>query len=331
MSGNGTIERGEIPLKTVPDNGPGAGNVYLPHLATITGVQLEAGGARPIRTLTMQIDDGSVRSSFCHKPGQFVIVSSFGTGESVFAITSLPNTEGIIQVSVMKVGNVTARLHELEPGDKVGVRGPYGNHFPVDTWKGKNLTFIGAGIGISPVRSVYQYVLAPERRADFGEITLIYGARTPSDLAYKEEFARLEERDDLNLWLCIDWTFGPEGPVECAAQPGWHPIDMKNPGECVLPEGARRFTCFVPQLVEAVKPDPENAVVVTCGPPIAIRFITRALENQGWKADQIYTTLENRMKCGIGKCGRCNIGEYYVCKHGPVFTHEEIRKMKNEF
>ena len=126
-------------------------NVYKPHTATVTDIQLEAGGARPIRTITMQVDDPEVRPKFFHKPGQFAIISSFGTGESVFAISSLPNKEGIVQVSAMKVGNVTSKLHELEKGDKVGVRGPYGNHFPVEEWKGKNIVFIVAGIGISPV------------------------------------------------------------------------------------------------------------------------------------------------------------------------------------
>ena len=306
-------------------------NVYKPHTATVTDIQLEAGGGRPIRTFTFQIDDPAARDKLFHKPGQFAIISHFGTGESVFAISSLPNKDGIVQVSAMKVGNVTGKLHELEIGDKVGVRGPYGNHFPVEEWKGKNMIFIGAGIGVSPVRSVYQYVLQPEQRKNFGKVTLIYGARTPADLAYKEEFKELDTRDDLDLWLCIDWKFGPKGPTGESAAEGWPAINMGSPPDTKIPEGVNKFTCFVPQLVEVVKPDPENSIVVTCGPPIAIKFITQALEKLGWKSSQIYTTLENRMKCGIGKCGRCNIGDIYVCKHGPVFTQEEIKDMVNEF
>lgn len=306
-------------------------NAYRPHMATVTNIQMEAGGRRPIRTFTIQVDNEAMRKSFLHKPGQFAIISALGTGESVFAISSQPNTDGILQVSAMRVGNVTSKLHELEVGDKVGVRGPYGNQFPVEEWKGKNMVFIGAGIGVSPVRSVYQYVLAPEHRKDYGDVCLIYGARTPADLAYKEEFKGIEARDDLDLWLCIDWAFGPKGPIEGDAQAGWPAINMKAPGETVIPEGVNRFTCFVPQLVEVVKPSPENAIAVTCGPPIAIKFITQALDKLGWKASQIYTTLENRMKCGIGKCGRCNIGDIYVCKHGPVFTYEQVKNMVNEF
>ncbi len=306
-------------------------NVYVPVTATVEKVTLEAGGARPIRTFRFRIDDEKEWPKFHHKPGQFAIISHFGTGESVFAITSYPNSEGIIEVSVMRVGNVTAKLHELEVGDKVGIRGPYGNDFPVDDWKGKNMIFIGAGIGISPVRSVYQWVLNEENRKDFGDVTLIYGARTPSDLAYKEEIKELEARDDLDLWLCIDWKFGPNGPTGESAEDGWPAINMQSPGETEVPDGQNRFTCFVPQLVEVVKPDPKDAIVVTCGPPIAIKYITEALDRLGWQPEQIYTTLENRMKCGIGKCGRCNIGELYICKHGPVFTSAEICKMVPEF
>ena len=306
-------------------------NVYKPSMATVKKGQLEAGGARPIRTFTVQIDDENVRPEFLHKPGQFLIASVFGIGESVFAINSTPNPDGVLEFSVMRVGNVTQKLHELEEGDKLGIRGPYGNSFPVEDWKGKNIVFVGAGIGVSPVASVYRYVLSPENRDNFGKITVIYGARTPADLVFKDEFKEFDSRDDLDLWLCIDWKFGPKGPIEGSADPDWPAINMGAPGETVIPEGKNKFTCFVPQLVEVVKPSSDNAIVVTCGPPIAIKFITQALDKLGWESGQIYTTLENRMKCGIGKCGRCNIGDIYVCKHGPVFTNEEIQKMKNVF
>jgi len=134
----------------------------------------------------------------------------------------------------------------------------------------------------------------------------------------------------LDLWLCIDWKFGPEGPIpECSA-PGWETVNMDDPKETKMEEGVFKYTAFVPQLVEAVEPSPENAVAVTCGPPIAIKFITQSLAKLGWKNDQIYTTLENRMKCGIGKCGRCNIGNIYVCKQGPVFTYGEVLGLFNE-
>ncbi len=305
-------------------------NIYKPHLATITDIQLEAGGARPIRTFTVKVDDEKLWPSFVHQPGQFGLLNVFGVGESVFAICNLPNTEGVMEFSVMRVGNVTNRLHHMQVGDQVGVRGPYGNIFPVKEWKGKNIIFIGAGIGISPVRSVYDYVLTPENRKDYGEVTIIYGARTPADLAFKEAFEDLAVREDVDLWRCIDWSFGPKGPIEGDAEAGWPAVNMKDPGSTVVKGEAakeKKFTAFVPQLVEVVKPKPDNSIVVTCGPPIAIKFITQALEKLGWPPDQIYTTLENRMKCGIGKCGRCNIGSTYVCKDGPVFTYEEVLKL----
>jgi len=306
-------------------------NVYKPSMATVLETNIEAGGRRPILTLKVQVDDPEERKAFLHKPGQFLIASAIGTGESVFAINSVPNKDGILEFSVMRVGNVTSKLHEMKSGDKLGVRGPFGNYFPIDEWKNKNIVFIGAGIGISPVGSVYRYVLAPENRKNYGDVTLIYGARTPGDFAFKEEFKKFGKRNDLDLWLCIDWKFGPKGPIEESAQEGWPAINMKSPGDTAIPKGANKFTCFVPQLVEVVKPKADNAIVVTCGPPIAIKFITQALDKIGWKPSQIYTTLENRMKCGIGKCGRCNIGHIYICKQGPVFTYEEIKKMPNEF
>jgi NAD(P)H-flavin reductase len=306
-------------------------NIYEPYTATVLDTCLEAGGNRPIRTLKVQIDDEDAQKHFLHKPGQFLIASTYGVGESVFAINSIPNPDGILEFSVMRVGNVTTRLHELDVGDKVGIRGPYGNNFPVEDWEGKNIVFIGAGIGISPVGSVYRYVLAPENRKKYGDVTLIYGARTPADFAFKEEFKEFENRKDLDLWLCIDWKFGPKGPIDESVHKDWPKINMKAPGDTKIPKGVNMFTCFVPQLVEVVKPSPKNAVVVTCGPPIAIKFITMALDNLGWQPSQIFTTLENRMKCGIGKCGRCNIGHLYVCKQGPVFTYEEIKKMPDEF
>ncbi len=308
-------------------------NVYKPHLATVLNIDLEAGGARPIRTFRIQVDDRKAWPGFVHKPGQFGLLNIFGVGESVFAISSPPSDRGIMEFSVMRVGNVTTKLHQLQVGDKVGVRGPYGNIFPVKEWKGKNMVFIGAGIGISPVRSVYQYVIAPEHRKDFGDVTLIYGARTPADLAYKAELEELAARDDVELWRCIDWKFGAKGPIEGDAEAGWPAVKMKDPGSTKVSGKAAKkkmFTAFVPQLVEVVKPAPDNSIVVTCGPPIAIKFITQALERLGWPADQIYTTLENRMKCGIGKCGRCNIGSTYVCKDGPVYTHAEVLKLPQD-
>ena len=200
----------------------------------------------------------------------------------------------------MRLGKVTRSLHELETGDTVGVRGPYGNGFPVDEWKGKNILCIGGGIGQAPLRSLIQYVM--DNRKDYGKLDVIYGARSTADLCYMDEFAGMEKRDDVDVHLSID-----------NEEEGW-----------------TRFVGFVPDNLKRLAPSPENTIAITCGPPIMIKFVIQALEKLGFTPDQIFTTLEMRMTCGIGKCGRCNIGNLYVCKDGPVFSWEILKDVKGE-
>ncbi len=306
-------------------------NPYLPMPVEIIDIKEEAGGPRAIRSLKVRFTNEDDKKSFSHKPGQCAILSVFGKGESMISITSPPTIKDYLEFAVMRVGMVTTSIHELAVGDIIGLRGPYGNGFPLEEWKGKNLLFVGAGIGQAPIRSVYNYVLDPENRGDYGEVTLIYGARTPGDLSFKDEMFEYEARDDPKLFLCIDWKFGKDGMIDADSAEGWPKINMKNPSETEIPQGQTRFTCFVPQLVEVVKPSPKNTIALTCGPPIAIKFITQNLAKLGFAGEQIFTTLEMRMKCGIGKCGRCNIGEIYVCKDGPVFTLAQIKDMYQEF
>jgi NAD(P)H-flavin reductase len=280
-------------------------NPYKPHLAKVLEIRKEVGGERAVKTFKVEFIDDAIKNTFSQRPGQCAMVGILGRGESFFAISSPPSWKGFLEFSVLQymTGRVTPALHKLEPGDFVTVRGPYGNGFPVDDWKGKNLIFIGGGIGQPPLRSVYMYALDPEKRKDYGKIDIIYGARTSKDLVYKTELEELEIRDDVNVHLSIDVT-----------EDGWN-----------------RFVGFVPTNVLEVKPSPKNAIAITCGPPIMIRFAVENLKKLGFTAEQIYTTLENRMKCGIGKCGRCNIGSVYVCKDGPVFSYAEIQKLPNEF
>jgi NAD(P)H-flavin reductase len=200
----------------------------------------------------------------------------------------------------MKLGKVTTALHECEPGDVVGVRGPYGNNFDVDGWQGKNLVFIGGGIGQAPLRSLINYVV--DNRKKYGKLDVIYGARSSKDLSYKQEFAELEKRKDVDVHLSID-----------VAEDGW-----------------KNFVGFVPNNLLEVKPSPKNSIAITCGPPIMIKFVIQNLEKLGFTDDQIFTTLEMRMKCGIGKCGRCNIGNLYVCKDGPVFSYQQLKNIQGE-
>lgn len=306
-------------------------NPYTPVPATITEANLESGGERAIRTFRVKFDDDKKGQDFVHRPGQFIMVSVYGTGEAPFAVSMPPLDENLLEFTVMRTGTVTKELHKLREGDKVGIRGPYGDgHFPVEDWTGKDLVFIGAGIGLPPLRSVYKHVISDEKREKYGEVTLIHGARTSDDLLYKDELERLGERGDIDLWRCIDWRSGEEGLIEESAEDGWEPINMEAPGDTELESDVRRYTAFVPQLVRAVEPRPENAIALICGPPIAIKLTIEAVQDLGWAPAQIFTTLENRMKCGIGKCGRCNIGKIYVCEDGPVFNYEQLKAMKPE-
>jgi NAD(P)H-flavin reductase len=182
------------------------------------------------------------------------------------------------------------------------------------------LLFVAGGIALPPMRSVIQYCL--DNRQEYGDIIIVYGAKTWGDHVYKDELAEWEKRPDMKLWLCIDWKNGEE-----PAEEGWHPLNMKSPGDSVLDPHHRRYTGFVPQLVEAVKPSPQNRVAVLCGPPIMIKFTLESLKKLGYRSEDVFTTLENRMKCGLGKCGRCNVGPLYICKEGPVFTAGQVESL----
>ncbi|MBI1910415.1 MAG: FAD/NAD(P)-binding protein [Deltaproteobacteria bacterium] len=275
-------------------------NIYLPNLVTIEDIYEEAPDVRSFRLV---FKDQKLRDSFEFKAGQFGLYSAFGLGESTFCIASSPTRKGYIQCTFRKTGRVTGGLANLSIGDTMGFRGPYGNSFPVDEWKGKDIVFIAGGIGLPPVRSVIWNVL--DRREDFGKVTVVYGAKTVADLVYKNELQHWEERNDVTLVQTVD--------------PGGETPDWKGK------------IGFVPTVLEEAAPGANNAVAVTCGPPIMIKFVLNTLLKLGFNENSVYTTLENKMKCGVGKCGRCNVGDIYVCKEGPVYTAAEIKKMYNDF
>ncbi len=268
------------------------GNPYLPKLATVVEIIQET---RNIRTLRVVLDDAEAMENFTFEPGQVGQVSVFGAGEATFVINSPPSEKSFLQFSVMDAGEVTDAIHHLSPGDKVGVRAPLGNYFPWKDWKGKNVFFIGGGIGMAPIRTIMLHLL--ERKEDYGKISLLYGARSPVDMAYSYELDDWKQNPDLDCTLCID------NPYE-----NWgHRVGL------------------IPKVLEELAPSPENTVAVLCGPPIMIKFTLQALEKLGFAPENIVTTLEKRMKCGIGICGRCNIGSRYVCVDGPVFTLKELQ------
>jgi len=256
-----------------------------------------------ILTYQLRFKEEGQMEQFSWMPGQFVEFSLPGSGESTFCIASSFTRKGSFDCSVKRAGVVTADIHNmLDEGDEVGIRGPYGNWFPLDEIKGKNLLFVGGGIGLAPLRSLIQYCI--DNRNDYRDFTILYGARTSSDMCYKEEIKTWQANKGLRVVLTID------KPEE-----NW----KSNVG-------------VVPKILEeVVKPIIENTKVITCGPPIMIKYTIQSLVKLGFADKDIITTLEMKMQCGLGKCGRCNIGSTYVCKDGPVFTNEQLKHLPDEF
>lgn len=276
-------------------------NPYLP-LSVVVQRVVDEVDDRTIKSFDLAFVRPEDAARFRYTPGQFCELSVFGEGEAPFGIASSPTEEGFVRFTVKKAGVVTSRLHSLTEGDVIGLRGPLGNAFPIDRMRGKDIVVIGGGFAFTTLRSLIVYLLEGGERDAFGKITVIYGARTPGLLMYKEDLAAWEARDDIAVWQTID-----------VAAPGW-----------------TRRVGFVPPVVEEVAPAAANAVAVICGPPVMIRFTLPTMIKLGFGKEQIYTSLENRMKCGIGKCGRCNIGPYYVCKDGPVFTYAQLDALPAE-
>ncbi|OHB88965.1 MAG: heterodisulfide reductase subunit F [Planctomycetes bacterium RIFCSPHIGHO2_02_FULL_40_12] len=275
-------------------------NIYRPYLMNISDMIDEAPGVRTFRLNFLNEDEGK---NFQFQAGQFALYSVFGYGESTFCIASSPTRKDYIECTFRQAGRVTNALRELNVGDTIGFRGPYGNVFPIEEWEGKNLVFIAGGIALPPLRCVIWNCL--DLRDKFKNVTIVYGAKTVEDLVYKHELKEWNARNDVNLVTTVD--------------PGGETSDWTGK------------VGFVPTVVEQTAPGSDNTIAIVCGPPIMIKFTLPVLEKLGFKQEKVYTTLENRMKCGLGKCGRCNIGCTYVCKEGPVFTAEEISKMPDEF
>jgi len=274
-------------------------NVYLPHIVVIEKVVDET---PTVRTFHFNFKDEKLRGEFAFESGQFAQLSVFGVGEATFCITSSPTRNEHLECAINRVGKVTNALHRLGVGAEMGFRGPYGNSFPLNLLEGKNLVFVGGGIGLAPLRSLICNVI--DNRNKYRNIDIIYGARSPADLCFKYDLEAWDKDKTINMVTTVDkcdesWT-GREG--------------------------------FVPQILEQVAPSASNTVAIVCGPPIMIRFTFPVLEKLGFTPEQMITTLEKRMKCGIGKCGRCNIGNIYVCRDGPVFTYAQIKNfISNEY
>ena len=270
----------------------------IPMLGVVTAIRTDT---PDIKTFRVEAVGGG--KCFEHKPGQCAMLSIPGVGEAMFSITSSPTLKEYQEFSIKKCGCVTEWLHQMDVDQQITIRGPYGKPFPVDdALLGKDLLFIAGGVGLAPLHSVINYVL--DNREKYGKVDIVYGSRSKDDLLDLPEIQSswMDPKNKMNVHLTID-----------RPQDGW--------------DG---HVAFVPTYVKELEFTPDKTVLV-CGPPIMIKFVLQALTELGFEKTQIYTTMELRMKCGVGKCGRCNIGDKYVCKDGPVFRFDELGELPSEY
>ncbi|MFA6048746.1 MAG: FAD/NAD(P)-binding protein [Candidatus Micrarchaeia archaeon] len=277
---------------------PSEQNPYLPECAEIIEARDEANS---VKTLRLRFRDAEKQRAFSFRPGQFVQVTAFGVGEAPISICSSASKAGEwIEVSAKKIGNVTHALHELEQGGEVGLRGPYGNHYPLGELEGKDIIFLAGGIGIAPLRGAIMHCL--ENRGKYGQISLYLGAKTPADVAFKGDIAQWRKEKGFQAFLTVD---------KAEEREHWH-----------------EFVGMAPALLEHYPPNPKNTAVISCGPPMMMKYAIETLAKRGFSGNDIYVSMERNMKCGIGKCGHCMARGKYVCQDGPVFTWNEAQKLE---
>lgn len=276
-------------------NGSNPMKPYLGRLVEIRDL------ANEIKIFRVELQNGGSDVFSQSLPGQFAFISAFGFGEAPFGIANTPQRGPTIDFAINRLGSVTTGLHELGEGDLVGVRGPMGNHFPMEKFTGQNLVVLGGGIGGAPLRPVIQYVL--DHRSDYATLTILWAARHPSLLVFTDEYSEWRSSPNTFLHLTVD-------------QPDEH--WDHNVG-------------LITDLLKKVSPKPENTTTITCGPPIMIYYVTKMLADMGFSPENNFVTLEARMHCGLGKCGRCNLGEKLICVDGPVFNMAEVLELKETF
>jgi len=278
------------------------GNLYRPYPVVIERITDE-NEACDIKTFELAFREQQDREAFSYTCGQFAELSLWGVGESPIGIASSPMDEARVQFTVKRMGVVTTALHNCEQGYSLGIRGPYGNGFPMARLEQSNIVVVAGGFAFTTLRSLTNYILHPDNRDRFGNLVVIYGARGPGELIYKYDLDTWARRDDLDLHVTVD-----------AGDDDWTGL-----------------VGYVPTILSEVAPSCENAFALVCGPPIMIKFSIPVLDKLGFTPDRIINSLEMRMKCGLGKCGRCNIGSKYVCRDGPVFTFEELKNLPAEY
>lgn len=277
-------------------------NPYLPYPVRIDEIITETED-KNLKTFKFVFLNPEDEKNFDYKAGQFAELSIAGKGEIPIGIASSPTEKGFVMFTVNKVGLVSSHLHAMRKDDIMGIRGPMGNCFPWEKLEGKNVVIIGGGFAFTTLRASIIYMLT--HRDKFGDITVIYGARTPGMLLYQDELAEWEKRDDIDMHITVDATDDPD----------W-----------------KYNTGFVPTITEQkAPPGDENTFAIICGPPVMIKFTQPVLDQSGYRHGNIIMSLENRMKCGIGMCGRCNVGRHFVCKDGPVFTLAQLNRMPKEY
>jgi NAD(P)H-flavin reductase len=277
-------------------------NTYIPYPVRIKDTRVETED-KQLKSFWLEFMNPADADAFAYTPGQFAELSVSGYGEIPIGIASSPTEGKDLLFTVNKVGVVSNRLHNMKAGDVMGVRGPLGNSYPLKASEGKNIVIVAGGFAVTTLRSTMIWLLDPANRSKYGEITFIYGARTPGMLLYTDEWTSWQQSGQANVNVTID-----------RQAPGWNGL-----------------VGFVPAVTEQVAPKPDNAVALICGPPVMIKFTQPVFDKLGWKPEQIVMSLENRMKCGIGICGRCNVGPEYVCKDGPVFTKAQLDKLPREY
>jgi sulfhydrogenase subunit gamma (sulfur reductase) len=269
---------------------PVSESIYVPAPAKIVKIT-SITPMEKLFTIEMQAGD-----SLGHRPGQFVQVSLLGTGEIPISISSSPSrSNGTFEVCVRKVGDVTSAIHALEENALVGIRGPLGTGYPLENFKGKDILVTAGGLGIAPARSVINQIL--DERSMYGRFIILYGAKTPGELLFKEELQTLSQRDDVEFHVTVD-----RGDADWKGNIG-----------------------VVTRLFPKIAVDPRNTVAITIGPPVMYRFVLMELLSKGIPESEIWLSLERRMKCGVGKCGHCQMDQLYCCVHGPSFTYAQIK------
>lgn len=269
-------------------------NPFIPKLAKIEEIKQET---NTVKTFKIRFLDGRFQNSFKFMPGQFIQVSVVGVGEAPISLCSSSFNKKFIEISVRNVGNVTNAICQLKKGDTIGIRGPYGNGYPMDKLIHSDIVMIAGGIGLPPIKSVIEYVL--DKRNNFGKLWLLYGSKNPDDIVFKEELERWKNEKDFEILLTVD-----------NATPEWN----GNVG-------------VVTALFDKIKIVNKNSVGFVCGPPIMMKFVTQKFQELGFDDNQVYFSMERLMQCGFGKCGHCNIGKKYVCIDGPVFRYDELKEL----